>query len=647
VTKKATKKPTRSEPRPAPAQLKAIERLLEQGHYQAAVQKIKPLLRQFPKEGSLHRALVEALDADDNPRAAALAAFAWAECRPNSVPAQTALFELAQHLRHLMLAERAARALRALGLDTPGYPIEPGLKAAMLTLADGSHGSDEDIERFDIGKLHLDGNDFRGAAHWLEGLELQPARNNYALALFHLERIDEALEVFLAGWEADPDNLFALGKAAQLRLYRGDASGAQGLCTPLAAATPRRLDDALSQLNALLLLREEVGAWDAFERASQTKWFADNDGISGAVLYHFGACAASRLGRRDEAMGLWKRALKVHPALQPASTNLTLCERDQAPPSFPIMLERHEALPIPWAQRLSIDTAKNAVVLDALTASNAYLEAVYRCGDEALCTLVCFILKHRVQQGDLDAAQLLRGFVRLPIGSSDERFDLLHYLRAQGQIARDETVELWDRGEVKQIRLFNTEVTRESKPSDLPADLAALLDESIVLFNQGEADGAEQRLNRILERVPKHAVAHGNLASVRTLQGRHEEAMQLLREVIADHPDYLFGRCNLAQMLIERGAIDDAHDLLDGLIEREQLHIQEAFALYGTLAMVNRAKGEEDSAQALLSSLESMVEDEDDERRFRQIRRAFDRPNLFRELSERLAALVGPGAKRR
>lgn len=516
----------------------------------------------------------------------------------------------------------------------------------MLTLADGSHASEEDIERFDIGKLHLNGNDFRGTAQWLEGLELLPARNNYALALFHLERIDEALEAFMAGWDADPDNLFALGKAAQLRLYRGEESGAQGLCTPLAEATPRRLDDALPQLNALLLLGNDAEAWQAFERARQTAWFADKDGLSGAVLYHFGACAASRLGRGDDAVQLWKQALKRHPALKPASTNLNLCQRDQAPPPFPIMLELHEALPIPWTQRLSTDTAQNTVVLNALTASNSYLEAVYRCGDEALCTLVRFILKHRVEQADADAVRLLREFVRLPIGTSDERFDLLHFLRAQGQIARDETIELWDRGELKPIRLFNTEISREHKPADLPADLAALLDESIVLFNQGQADAAQQRLNRILERVPKHAVARGNLASVRTLQGRHAEAMQLLREVVADHPQYLFGRCNLAQMLIEQGAIDDAHDLLDGLIEREQLHIQEAFALYGALARVHQAKGEEEAAQTLLSNLESMVEDEDDERRFRQIKRALDRPNLLQEFSERLASLVGPGAKR-
>lgn len=646
MTKKTTKKPTRTEPRPAPAQLKAIERLLEQDKHQDAVQRIKPLLRQFPKEGSLHRALVEAFEAAENPRVAALAAFAWVEARPKSVPAQTALFELADQLGHVMLAERAARALRALGIDTPGYPIGPAHKAAILTLPDSSRASEEAIERFDIGKLHLDGSDFRGAARWLEGLELLPARNNYALALFHLELIDEALAAFMAGWQADPDNLFALGNAVQLRLYRGDDDGAHGLCTPLAGATARRLEDALAQLNALLLLRNDAEAWEAFGRISQTDWFADTDGLRGAALCHFGACAAARLGRGDDAVRLWKQASTMDPTLKPASANLNLCEHDQAPPPFPIVLEMHEALPIPWTNRLSRNEDNNTALMDALTASNAYLEAAYLCGDAGLRMLVRFILKHRVERADADAARLLRGFVRLPVGSSKERFDLLHDLRARGQIPRGETVEFWDRGELTQIKLFDTEFTRERKPIDLPADLAALLDESNVLFKQGQADAAEQRLNRILQRVPTHAIARGNLAAVRTLQGRHAEAMQLLRNLVADHPDYLLARCNLAQMLIEQGATDDAHALLVGLIEREQLHIQEAFALYGALARVHQAKGETDAVQTLLSHLQSMIEDEDDERRFRQLKRAVDRLNPLQEFSERLASLVGPGAKR-
>jgi thioredoxin-like negative regulator of GroEL len=87
----------------------------------------------------------------------------------------------------------------------------------------------------------------------------------------------------------------------------------------------------------------------------------------------------------------------------------------------------------------------------------------------------------------------------------------------------------------------------------------------------------------------------------------------------------LFARCNLAKTLIEDGEIDEAERLLDGLIERERLHIQEVFALYGSLAMLYRAKGEDTAAQSLLSNLESMVEDEDDERRFAQVKQSIAR----------------------
>jgi hypothetical protein len=70
--------------------------------------------------------------------------------------------------------------------------------------------------------------------------------------------------------------------------------------------------------------------------------------------------------------------------------------------------------------------------------------------------------------------------------------------------------------------------------------------------------------------------------------------------VIASHPGHLFARCNLAGTLILEGAIDEAEALLDS------------------------AEGDEDVAQSLLGSLQSMMED-DDEARFAQVRKAVER----------------------
>ncbi len=92
------KKPSKTKPgRPQPeaAQLKAIERLIEAGEYTKAVQRLKPLVHRCPDHGGLRRLLVEALERSEGVRAAGLAAFEWAERRPNSVQAQGALLAFA------------------------------------------------------------------------------------------------------------------------------------------------------------------------------------------------------------------------------------------------------------------------------------------------------------------------------------------------------------------------------------------------------------------------------------------------------------------------------------------------------------------------------------------------------------------------
>ena len=127
---------------------------------------------------------------------------------------------------------------------------------------------------------------------------------------------------------------------------------------------------------------------------------------------------------------------------------------------------------------------------------------------------------------------------------------------------------------------------------------------------------------------------------------RYTEAIRRIKPLVQRYPDH----GGLARTLIEDGEIDEAERLLDGLIERDRLHIQEMFARYGTLAMLNRAKGEEEAAQSLLSSLESIVEDEDDERRFAQVKRALDGLDpvqRFRGLLESILKTSKKPAKRR
>lgn len=220
-----------------------------------------------------------------------------------------------------------------------------------------------------------------------------------------------------------------------------------------------------------------------------------------------------------------------------------------------------------------------------------------------------------------------------------ERTGFLVALREHDRLAAGESVQYWNGQERRETKMIATEIDREPEPSDLPPDLLALFEESYALQLAGQLDAAEARLDTILQRVPDYPAALGNLAGLRLAQRRDAEAVKLLRRTIEVHPDYLFARCNLADLLIEDGELDAAQALLHGLAERPRLHIQEAFLLFSVTAMLHRAQGADESADGLIASLENLVENEDDAQRLADAKARLDRFTAVSGLSSKLKAL--------
>jgi predicted negative regulator of RcsB-dependent stress response len=367
--------------------------------------------------------------------------------------------------------------------------------------------------------------------------------------------------------------------------------------------------------------------------------------MSLAALRHFGACAAARLGKGALARRLWQEASDMPAGLTLAGVNLGLLDRGGNAPTRPAIWDLYQALPHTWIGTLRAQQKKPDPVLDSLRASNAYLRALYIGGDQILRGMVTLVLKRRAGQSDQEAARLLRGFAAQPIGTADERFELLTFLQNEGLVSRDELVDYWDGKELRQVKVIGMEISREPKESGLPPDLAELLIEATERIRAGHPEEGEARLNAVLQRAPDHPVVLGNLAAVRVQQGRRDEARSLLQQAVAKHPDYLFARCNLARMLIQDGKLDAADALLKGLVEREDLHIQEVFVLYGTLAMLQMAKGDKESAAAFLKSLESLVEEEEDEDRLEQVKRLVDGLKPMGRFKALLRAAVATGRR--
>ena len=608
---------------PESAQLKVVERLIEARDFPRAIMRARALVQRFPDHGAANRMLVDALDQAGDRGAVTLAAYQWAERRPNSQAAQEALVQFATEGKYALLAFRAAERLVDLGVVAKRLPADTVALEELRHQPDGSRATSEDLERFEIGKIYMAADDFAAAVRELDGVAITPARNNRALALFHLGRSEEALADALDAWQQDPGNLFALGLALQLRLYRGDETGARGLAVPLAQATARRVEEAQAQLAALLLIREDQAAWDAFERTNQAAWSEEATGIPEAMRLLFGAGAASRLGRRDQARDLWTCALARHPVLASARENLALLERDGVPPAYPALFDLGQVFPmgvvggIREAGAAALESRIHRLGIDDL-----YLEALYLSGDLMVRGFAAHLLQRRlgyaartvVGSTTRPAATILRDLARLPIGTTQERLGFLNALRQRKLLAANEAVEFWDGTGLREITLFSTEIYRESVPTGLPNKLQARLEESLLQMRAHLYAAAEENLNAILARVPDHQTVLGNLAALRNLQGREQESRDLLRRVIATHPDYLFARCNLAGFLIDDGELDEAKVLLEGLAQRPRLHIQEVFTLYGVLAALSRARGDEHGAAALISSLERLADQPGDER---------------------------------
>ena len=101
------------------------------------------------------------------------------------------------------------------------------------------------------------------------------------------------------------------------------------------------------------------------------------------------------------------------------------------------------------------------------------------------------------------------------------------------------------------------------------------------------------------------------------------EAKQILQDLHKRFPDYFFARTSLAQLAILDGRPDDAQEMIQPLMTQTRQHLSEAMALASVNAEIAIAKNRLDSARISLGMMQQL--DENDPR--------------VRRLEDRLAAL--------
>lgn len=553
-------------------QIAAVRRMIDSGDGVQARQRLAALRKSFPDFKPLLGLAWEVEDRSGVPMLATARAYEWQRASPNSRAAIEALFESARAAGYVALYGRALQRLSALDGESD-FQLPENIASALRSL------SFEQAEAIDLSRMHLADDNPAAAIAVLQGIDHPSARNNIALALFVSGDIAQAFTVIEANWQADPDNLFALDSVIRWRCWSQGLDRCVGFVAPLRHTTPRRAEDAIAQISALRFLGEDNAALLAWQNCEKAPYWKGASNDLRAIFADLKAAGVELPG----GSGMW--------------------------------------FPGPWIRALTAITGKSKekwerqwdAVLETCDAHVDYLIRAVDCGDAATRLLGLSVLKHRAVRSDGAALASVNALLTHPNGSDSDHTNLLNWLIDQGLRSRSESAEVWLSGELRTINSKSVRITDKSRASPYPPEGTTLNErvlESIGRHDMQQALGLAQQLHQM---YPDQPMALVNVAGIKeALKHPKAEVTDLYRQAYSMAPDYLFARCGLARCLAGEGDTEEAHKLLDGILEREEFHRSEYRSFLIAQHALALACGEHDTVRSLRASLVDLDKAVDD-----------------------------------
>lgn len=415
--------------------------------------------------------------------------------------------------------------------------------------------------------------------------DFAPAGNNLSLAHLTQGRHAQAEAVARRVLDRDPTNFHALANVIRIFCIQGRFEDAHAYAERLKAVPAHGMECLARQAEALSLLGDDAGVEEVFTAAREVQRPCDPS--SETLLLHLAAVAALRSGHDAEARERWTRALDLDPTLEPALDNL----EDLLLPAA----QRHG----PWAFSLA-NWLPGPTVRDLTNE----LEHTGKCGTpEALRRATRRFLRDHpevvrlvptwLERGDPEATELAARIAELS-GSSELHRCLLKFVSGRRgsddlrqAVASDAnragilpsgSVRMWLDGAWEDVLMLDMELHAEA-PQGLPVRPRRLLELALEKVGEKRYAEGEALLNQALELQPGNPVLLNNLAATLQMEGRTRESEELIRQVQARHPDYLFAVVGVARLATRDRDLETARALLLPLLQRKRLHVAEFAAL--------------------------------------------------------------------
>lgn len=438
-----------------------------------------------------------------------------------------------------------------------------------------------------------------------------PALNNLSAMYWEQGQRERAMASARQVLEVEPQNVHALSNLVRFNVLNGQFEQARQYAQQLKASKADAFDRSVKMAEALSYLGDDQGVLDAFQSADRE---SELSMPSAGFLYHLAAVAAYRLGKTNDAERYWRRALKLQPGLELATSNL---EDLRKPVS-----ERHAPWPFTFGYYI-----KREVLDDLIKGVSAKPEKVTQKTtgkevDAAEVTRQWFknhpeitaLAPLLLERGDplgrefifrmaniLETPEMLQALKDFALGRYGP--DMMRVQAAQkcvqAGLLPSGMLTLWARGQPQDVILMGFEITGEPKDSH-NRKVEKLLMEGIEALRQDNGVEAEKLFRQALELEPDAPDLLNNLGAALERQGRQDESQAMLRDVYTRYPDYFFGQTGMALLHIRQGEYAQAHQILERLCTREQLHIMEFEALSATYIELFLAEDNKAAARSWL-----------------------------------------------
>ena len=444
-----------------------------------------------------------------------------------------------------------------------------------------------------------------------------PALNNRSEANFRSGRLPAAIADARRVLVFEPGNYHALANLTRYLFLGGQPEEAAVVAQQLKAAQSESADLSVKKAETLVFLGDWSGVLDALSRAEANgdiKHVAES-----ALLYHLAGVAAANLGNRDAARAHWKRAIGSAGGMTLAEENLNDLDQPPGEQNGPYAYSLEYWIPKAVFDRLSVDVERAGTKPkdgDVRRRVRKFL---------GLHPYIERLSPHLLQHGDPIAKEFvvnLASLTRLPSILAALR-DISFGERGTDELRRKAALILIDagvippgrhqlfvEGKMRELNLMSFEITGDAL-EPLPSNVEPLATKAHELLHvRNEGPAAEALLVKAIRLCPDHPSLMYNRAVAIGLQGREAEALALVRELHAKHPDYLFARVRLAQEAIAEEDFEAARALLDPCLSRGRYHLSEYTALCSAHIELLLAQGQAEGARSWLKMWRDVAPDD-------------------------------------